>query len=91
VSEFNIAAKLKEEQGKVAVDLVASAVAFKERMYMPVVPEFLAREQPEHLREYFMAWVRYYRQRITQLPGASDPRYVEMAEASGKPKWGIRI
>lgn len=29
VSEFNIAAKSKDEQDKVAVDLVASAVAYK--------------------------------------------------------------
>lgn len=51
MSEFNIAAKSKDEQDKVAVDLVASAVAFKERLNMPVVPEVVAREQSEHLRE----------------------------------------
>lgn len=49
MSEFNIAAKSKEDQDKVAVELVASAVAFKERMNMPVVPEVVVREQPEHL------------------------------------------
>ena len=58
----------------------------KERLNQPVVAEVVAREQPEHLREYFMERVRHYRQLSTQLPGASDPRYVEMAEANGKGK-----
>jgi len=86
VSEFNIAAKSKDEQDKVAVDLLASAVAFKERMNMPVVPEVLAREQPEHLQDYFLERVRHYRQLITKLPNANDPKYIEMAEANGKGK-----
>lgn len=68
------------------MDLVASAVAFKERMNMPVVPEVVAREQPEHLREYFMERVRHYRMLSTQLPNANDPRYIKMAKASCKPK-----
>ncbi|MCH0581446.1 DNA polymerase III subunit theta [Escherichia coli] len=42
----------------VAVDLVASGVAYKERLNLPVVAEVVAREQPEHLREYFMERVR---------------------------------
>lgn len=50
VSEKNIAKLSKEDQDKVAVDLVASAVAYKERLNMPVVPEMVAREQPEHLQ-----------------------------------------
>jgi len=84
VSDDNIAKLSKEDQDKVAVDLVASAVAYKERMNMPVVPEVVAREQPEHLREYFMERVRHYRQLSMQLPGSSDPRYIEMAEANKK-------
>lgn len=47
---------------------------------MPVVAEVVARGQPEHLREYFMERVRYYRDQSIQLPRASDPRYIEMAE-----------
>ncbi|MGS7193195.1 DNA polymerase III subunit theta [Enterobacter cloacae subsp. dissolvens] len=74
----------KEEQERVAIDLVASAVAYKERMNLPVVAEVAAREQPEHLRAYFMERVRYYRQISTQLPNAGDPRYIEMAEANKK-------
>ncbi|HDG7838609.1 TPA: DNA polymerase III subunit theta [Klebsiella quasipneumoniae] len=54
MSKFNIAAKSKDEQDKVNVDLAASGVAFKERLNIPVVAEMVAREQPEHLREYFM-------------------------------------
>lgn len=80
MSKHNIAAKPKEEQDKVNVDLAASGVAYKERLNMPVV----AREQPEHLREYFMERVRYYREQSIQLPRASDPRYIEMAEQNAK-------
>lgn len=54
MTKFNIAAKPKKEQDKVNVDLAASGVAYKERLNMPVVAEMVAREQPEHLREYFM-------------------------------------
>lgn len=65
MSGSNLAAKSKEEQDKVAVDLVASGVAYKERLAMPVVAELVAREQPEHLREYFMERLRHYRQLST--------------------------
>lgn len=68
------------------MDLVASGVAYKERLNLPVVAEVVAREQPEHLREYFMERMRHYRMLSAQLPNANDPRYTEMAEASNKPK-----
>ena len=84
MSQWNIAAKSKEEQDKVNVDLAASGVAYKERLNMPVVAEVVAREQPEHLREYFMERVRYYRERSVGLPKSSDPRYIEMAEQNAK-------
>ncbi|HCA3433334.1 TPA: DNA polymerase III subunit theta [Salmonella enterica subsp. enterica serovar Ball] len=48
MSDWNIAAKSKDEQDKVNVDLAASGVAYKERLNMPVVAEQVAREQPEH-------------------------------------------
>ncbi|CAM6566503.1 MULTISPECIES: DNA polymerase III subunit theta [Klebsiella pneumoniae complex] len=83
-SSWNIAAKSKDEQDKVNVDLAASGVAYKERLNMPVVAEVVAREQPEHLREYFMERVRYYREQSIQLPRASDPRYLEMASQNEK-------
>ncbi|QOV59847.1 DNA polymerase III subunit theta [Klebsiella variicola] len=83
-SSWNIAAKSKDEQDKVNVDLAASGVAYKERLNMPVVAEVVAREQPEHLREYFMERVRYYRERSIELPKATDPRYIEMAEQNAK-------
>ncbi len=83
-SSWNIAAKSKEEQDKVNVDLAASGVAYKERLNMPVVAEVVAREQPEHLRDYFMERVRYYREQSIQLPKASDPRYLEMASQNEK-------
>ncbi|MFH2448891.1 DNA polymerase III subunit theta [Klebsiella pneumoniae] len=84
MSNYNIASKGLEEQNKVNVDLAASGVAYKERLNMPVVAEVVAREQPEHLREYFMERVRYYREQSVQLPRASDPRYLEMAEQNAK-------
>ncbi|HFP9276843.1 TPA: DNA polymerase III subunit theta [Klebsiella quasipneumoniae subsp. similipneumoniae] len=84
MSQWNIASKSKDEQDKVNVDLAASGVAYKERLNMPVVAEVVAREQPEHLREYFMERVRYYRERSVELPKATDPRYIEMAEQNTK-------
>lgn len=84
MNDFNIAAKSQEDRDKVNVDLAASGVAYKERMNMPVVAEVVAREQPEHLREYFMERVRYYREQSIQLPRASDPRYLEMSEQNAK-------
>ena len=84
MSQWNIASKSKDEQDKVNVDLEASGVAYKERLNMPVVAEVVAREQPEHLREYFMERVRYYRERSVELPKATDPRYIEMAEQNAK-------
>ena len=42
MSKFNIAAKSKDEQDKVNVDLAASGVAYKERLNMPVVAEEVA-------------------------------------------------
>ena len=84
MSEINISKLSKEDQEKVSVDLAASGVAFKERLNQPVVPEIIAREQPVHLREYFMERLRHYRQLSLQLPKASDPQYAEMAEANKK-------
>ncbi|HHT0302105.1 DNA polymerase III subunit theta [Raoultella planticola] len=84
MSKWNIAAKPKEEQDKVNVDLAASGVAYKERMNMPVVADMVAREQPEYLREYFMERVRYYREQSIQLPKASDARYLDMAAQNEK-------
>ncbi|MEA8858876.1 DNA polymerase III subunit theta [Citrobacter freundii] len=84
MSGHNIAAKSKEEQDKVNVDLAASGVAYKERLNMSVIAEQVAREQPEHLREYFMERVRYYREQSLTLPKASDPRYLDMAAQNEK-------
>ncbi|MCE0291260.1 DNA polymerase III subunit theta [Klebsiella variicola subsp. variicola] len=84
MSNVNIAAKTQDQRDKVNVDLAASSVAYKERLNMPVVAEVVAREQPEHPRDYFMERVRYYREQSIQLPRASDPRYIEMAEQNSK-------
>ncbi|HCQ6671060.1 TPA: DNA polymerase III subunit theta [Klebsiella oxytoca] len=68
MSKWNIAAKSPEEQDKVNVDLAASGFAYKERLNMPVVAEVVAREQPEHLREYFMERVRTTASRASSSP-----------------------
>lgn len=70
MSGLNLAATSKEDQDKVAIDLVASGVAYKERLAMPV-----AREQPEHLKEYFWVRLEHYRQVSAQLPDKNAPEY----------------
>lgn len=84
MSQWNIAAKSQEERDKVNVDLAASGVAYKERLNQPVIAEQVAREQPKHLRDYFMERVRYYRGLSAQLPRASDPLYTEMADLNAR-------
>lgn len=84
MSEFNIAAKSQEERDKVNMDLAASGVAYKERLNMPVIAEVVMREQPEHLRDYFLERLKFYREKSITLPKGSDPRYTEMAEANKK-------
>ena len=86
--EFNLSRLAPEEQEKVSVDLAAAGVAYKERLNMPVVPELVAREQPAHLREYFMERLLAHRQTSQTLPRSGDPRYTEMADANNKGKGG---
>ncbi len=42
MSQWNIAAKSKDEQDKVNVDLAASGVAYKERMNLLIIAEEVA-------------------------------------------------
>lgn len=78
--DFNMAAKSQEERDKVNVDLAASGVAYKERLNMPVIAEVVMREQPEHLRDYFLERLRYYREQSISLPKAFDPQYLKQEE-----------
>ncbi|EHN4857603.1 DNA polymerase III subunit theta [Escherichia coli] len=71
-ARHNIAEQSKEKQNKVNVDLAASGVAYRERLNIPVITEQVAREQPEHSREYFMERVRYYREQSLNLPKGSN-------------------
>ncbi|WP_114193468.1 DNA polymerase III subunit theta [Edaphovirga cremea] len=67
----NLAELSKEEMDKMNVDLAASGIAFKERYNMPVIPELIEREQPQHLREYFRERVAFYRlesNKFSRLP-----------------------
>lgn len=80
MSDFNIAAKSQDERDKVNVDLAASGVAFKERLNMPVIAEVVMREQPEHLRDYFLERLKFYREKSISLPKATDPLYLNKEE-----------
>ncbi|EAA2780260.1 hydroxyacid-oxoacid transhydrogenase [Salmonella enterica] len=75
MSGFGAVAKLNEKKEREAVALVALYVAWKERFDVPVAAERVAGEQPEHLREYFMARLRHYRQLSTQLPDKNATEY----------------
>ena len=77
MSDWNIAAKPQDERDKVNVDLAASGVAYKERLNMPVFAEVAMREQPEHLRDYFLEHLKFYREKSITLPKASDPDYLK--------------
>lgn len=81
---YNLADLPKDDMDKVNVDLAASGVAYKERMNMPVIPAEVASQQPQHLREYFLERLAYYRGVSKQLPTGSAPVYQQMAEANGK-------
>ncbi|MBS0853069.1 DNA polymerase III subunit theta [Enterobacter sp. JGM127] len=76
--------KTTEDRDKVNVDLAASGVAYKERLNMPVIAEVVMREQPEHLQDYFIERLRFYRELSISLPKQSDPRYIRMAEQNAK-------
>ncbi|EKN4749096.1 DNA polymerase III subunit theta [Yersinia enterocolitica] len=68
---YNLAELSDEETAKINVDLAASGVAFKERYNMPVIPEMVAREQPDELREYFLQRLAHYRSesnKFSRLP-----------------------
>lgn len=62
------------------VDLATSGVAYKERLNMPVIDEQVAREQPEHLRGYFLERLKFYRERSISLPKGSDPACLKQEE-----------
>ena len=51
---------------------------------MPVIAEVVMREQPEHLRDYFLERLKFYREKSISLPKPSDPRYVDMADQNTK-------
>jgi DNA polymerase-3 subunit theta len=80
MTDFNIAAKSEDERDRVNVDLAAAGVAYKERMNMPVVAEVVAREQPEHLKQYFIERLANYREVSTQLPSGNAAVYQKVEE-----------
>ncbi len=67
MSDWNIAAKPQEERDKVNVDRAASGVAYKERLNMPVIAEVVMREQPEHLRDYFLERLKFLSREVDRF------------------------
>lgn len=65
MSDFNIAAKSKDEQGKVNVDLAASGVAYQEWLGRFVQLDDITSMQPVHLQRFFKERLSFYR---AQLP-----------------------
>ncbi|WP_415186350.1 DNA polymerase III subunit theta [Serratia rubidaea] len=55
-------------EGKVSADIAASGVAGKEWMNLPVRPDLVEAEQPEHLRAYFKQRLEHYRRISQALP-----------------------
>lgn len=84
MTEWNIAKRSPEEQEKTATDLLAAGVAYRLRMKQPVIPEQVMRQQPEHLRTYFMARVNHHLACGQELPGTDDPRHADMEERAKK-------
>ncbi|MDQ0019054.1 DNA polymerase III subunit theta [[Curtobacterium] plantarum] len=71
----NLAARSREERGRINVDLAASGVAYKERMNMPVIAMEVEMQQPEALKEYFRQRLLHYRNVALQYPRGTDPIY----------------
>lgn len=80
MSDWNISVKTQEKPDKVNVDLATSGVAYKERLNIQIIAEVVMREQPEHLRDYFLERLRHYREMSITLPKANDPRYIKQEE-----------
>lgn len=57
----NLAGLTPEEMEKVSAGLAAGTVAVRERNHLPVNPEDVEMEQPEHLRAYFRERLEHYR------------------------------
>lgn len=47
---------------------------------MPVIAEVVMREQPEHLRDYFLERLKFYREKSITLPKGSDPVYLKQED-----------
>ncbi|MGO3014664.1 MAG: DNA polymerase III subunit theta [Hafnia alvei] len=78
---YNLAELPQEEMDKINVDLAASGVVYKERYNMPVIAEMVAREQPPHLKEYFMERLAFYRAQSHKI--GRDEEYVKNQMSGG--------
>jgi len=81
---YNLGDLPQIEKDKIAVDIAASGVAYKERLNMPVVAQQVEREQPAMLRPYFLERLAHYRKESGSFPRGTDHVYQQMAETNGK-------
>lgn len=68
----NLAARSPEERANVNMDLVASGVAYKERLDRRGFPPEVEREQLEALRDYFRERQQHYRNLALQFSRRTD-------------------
>lgn len=73
-------AKSNEEQERAEVTLIVLYVAWRERLSMSVDADAVVREQPEHLRAFFMERLQHYRQLSVPLPDNNAPEYARKDE-----------
>lgn len=57
-------------------------MACTERLNMPVIAEVVMREQPEHLRDYFLKLLMFYREKLITLLKGSDPVCLKQEEGN---------
>ncbi len=64
----NLANQPQDEKDKLNTDLVASGIAYKERLGLPYDLYETEKQQPEHLRPYFRERLEYYREIGKRFP-----------------------
>lgn len=80
MTEGIIAAETQEIRRKLNSNLATFVVAYIERLNMPVIDEVVMREQSEHLRDYFLERLKFYREKSINLPKGSDPVYLKQED-----------
>lgn len=80
MTEGIIAAETQEIRRKLNSNLATFVVAYIDRLNMSVIAEVVMREQSEHLRDYFLERLKFYREKSINLQKGSDPVYLKQEE-----------